>query len=210
MGLRLTVGADGEAERDHDFLASIELLIMDQTELFLMQNWDHLVHVLDHLHVQPKQAHDTDFARVRTWSLNGWSRYYRQSLIFSSVQLPEINAIFNRKCCNYAGCVRTANPITNGSIVNVHVQLPQIYKRFSADDACQAIDARLQYFFTKILPQFRDTIMKQCLIYVPSYFDYVKIRNHFKREDIGFVQICEYSKVTIPIFSFYFIYFYLM
>lgn len=37
LGLRVIVGADGESERDFDFLASIELLILDQSELFLMQ-----------------------------------------------------------------------------------------------------------------------------------------------------------------------------
>ncbi|CAL7951246.1 unnamed protein product [Xylocopa violacea] len=67
LGLRILIGAEGEAERDFDFLASIELLILDQAELFLMQNWDHMVHVLNHLHLQPKDFHGTDFSRVRSW-----------------------------------------------------------------------------------------------------------------------------------------------
>lgn len=37
--------------------------------------------------------------------------------------------------------------------------------------------------------------MTGVLIYVPSYFDYVRIRNYLKQNDYNFVQICEYSKV---------------
>ncbi|XP_015587698.1 digestive organ expansion factor homolog [Cephus cinctus] len=194
LGLRMLVGAEGEPDRDHDFLASIELLISDQTELFLMQNWDHFLHVLNHLHLQPKDSHGTDFSRVRNWSVNGWSKYYRQSLIFSSVQLPEINAIFNKKCFNYAGKVKVSNPISSGAVCQVLVQLPQVFQKFDVSSHSQAIEARMNFFLTKILPQYKDSIMNHTLIFVPSYFDFVKLRNYFKKEELSFVQICEYSK----------------
>ncbi|CAH1992896.1 unnamed protein product [Acanthoscelides obtectus] len=63
LGLRTIIGAEGETERDYDFLASIELLIFDQTEIFLMQNWDHVLHIMNHIHLQPKESHGTDFSR---------------------------------------------------------------------------------------------------------------------------------------------------
>ncbi|KAK0082100.1 hypothetical protein PV325_011059 [Microctonus aethiopoides] len=194
LGLRMLVGAEGEEDRDYDFLASIELLIMDQTEIFFMQNWDHLIHVLNHMHLQPKNSHDTDFGRVRSWCVNGWSKYYRQTLIFSSIQLPEIHGIFNKQCHNYAGKVRISNIISSGSVCQVAVQLPQLFQKFNASSHKDAIELRFEYFITKILPQYRDTIMNHTLIFIPSYYDYVKLRNYFKKEEINFVQICEYSK----------------
>lgn len=194
LGLRMTVGAEGEEERDYDFLASMELLVMDQTELFVMQNWDHLLHVLDHLHLQPKNSHDTDFSRVRSWCVNGWTKYYRQTLVFSGVSLPEIHAIFNKRCHNYAGKIKTANPCQRGSVCQVVVQVPQIFHKFEASGISQAIEARMEFFVSKILPQYRDSIMNHTLVYVPSYFDFVKLRNFFKKEELSFVQICEYSK----------------
>ena len=37
LGLRLIIGAEGESNRDYDFLASIELLVIDQADVFFMQ-----------------------------------------------------------------------------------------------------------------------------------------------------------------------------
>ncbi|KAF2879479.1 hypothetical protein ILUMI_26703 [Ignelater luminosus] len=194
LGLRTIIGAEGETERNFDFLASIELLILDQTEIFMMQNWDHLLHIFNHMHLQPKESHGTNFSRVRTWSLHGLAKYYRQTLIFSSFVLPEINAIFNKKCFNYAGKIKTVNAISVGSICQVFVQLPHVFHKFAANDVSELAEARFNFFVRKILPQQRDTLMRQTLIFVSNYFDYVKLRNYFKKEDIGFVQICEYSK----------------
>ncbi|OWR44886.1 digestive organ expansion factor protein [Danaus plexippus plexippus] len=194
LGLRMIVGAEGEEDRDYDFLASIEILVMDQADVFLMQNWDHLLHVLDHLHLQPRKTHDTDFSRVRLWAVNGWSKYYRQNLIFSSVSLPEIKSVVNKKCQNYAGKVLVVNPPEVGSIQQVLVQVPQLFHRFNAASPLASVESRFEYFVKEVLPKQRDPLMSHTLIYVPSYFDFVRIRNYFKKEDIGFVQICEYSK----------------
>lgn len=160
-----------------------------------MQNWDHIIHLFNHMHLKPKDLHGTDVSRVRQWCLNLWAKYYRQTLIFSAITLPEINSVFNKKCVNFAGKVKVSNPIELGCINQVFVQLPHVFHKFSAQSPADAIEKRFNFFIQKILPQQKDSSMKQTLIYIPSYFDYVKIRNHFKREDIGFVQICEYSKV---------------
>lgn len=194
LGLRMIIGASGDKDRDYDFLNSIELLILDQAELFLAQNWDHLLHVLDHLHLQPQSVKNTDFSRVRPWCLNGFSRFYRQTLLFTSHELPEFRSLFNSKCSNYRGKVKSCNPIHVGTIRNVITEVPQVFHKIEATSIQSSFDTRFNYFINEILPQYKSPSMAHCMIYVPSYFDYVRLRNYFKSESINFVQICEYTK----------------
>lgn len=194
LGLRLIIGAPGEKDREFDFLASIELLILDQMELFLAQNWDHLLYLFDHFHLQPQSRQNTDFSRVRSWCLNGWSKFYRQTLLFSSYDLPEFRSLFNNRCRNYQGKVRTANIVQQGTIRHVVMELPQVFHRIDVKSLESSFDTRFEYFTNQILPQFKSATMAHSMIYVPSYFDYVRIRNYLKKEEVNFTQICEYTK----------------
>ncbi|XP_011872230.1 PREDICTED: digestive organ expansion factor homolog [Vollenhovia emeryi] len=194
LGLRRVVGAEGEATRDYDFLSSVELLVMDQLDVVLMQNWDHLYQVLDYMHLQPKKSHDIDYSRLRSWCVNGWTKYYRQTLIFSGIESPYINTLLIRKCFNYAGQVKVANALEPGSIRDVAVKVPQVFHRFDASDLCQAVDSRLDFFLKEILPRYTDPIYNHTLIYVPCYFDFVYLRNRMLKEKMSFTMISEYTK----------------
>ncbi|XP_013097817.2 U3 small nucleolar RNA-associated protein 25 homolog [Stomoxys calcitrans] len=194
LGLRLSMGGTSDHDVEADFLSSIEVLILDQAELFLAQNWENLLHVIDHMHLQPKTMRATDINRVRSWCLNGFSKFYRQTLLFTSHELPEFRGVFNNKCFNYEGSVRFSNPIVSGDIRNVIVPLSQVFHRIECSDIEQVFDIRFKYFVEKILPQFRSTIFAHCMIYVPNYFDFIQLRNYFKAESVNFVQICEYTK----------------
>ncbi|NWR46101.1 DIEXF factor, partial [Regulus satrapa] len=194
LGIRTVIGAEGENKRDFDFLSSIEILIIDQADIYLMQNWEHVLHVMKHINLLPLDSHGVDFSRVRMLNLNNWSKYYRQTLLFSALQDPQINSVFNKHCFNYVGQVAVRNVLLTGSISHVVVQLPHVFRRLEADSVTSVIDARFQFFIDKVLPEYRDAIMSHTLIYVPSYFDYVRLRNYFKKEDLNFTHICEYTK----------------
>ncbi|XP_012222197.1 U3 small nucleolar RNA-associated protein 25 homolog [Linepithema humile] len=194
LGLRRVVGAEGEAVRDYDFLSSIELLVMDQIDVVVMQNWDHLYQVLDYMHLQPKKSRDIDYSRLRSWCVNGWSKYYRQTLIFSSIELPHVNTLMIKRCFNYAGKVKVANRVEPGSVRQVSVTVPQVFHRFDASDLVQAIDSRLDFFLKEVLPRYTDPIYNHTLIYVPCYFDFIYLRNRLMKEKLSFAQICEYTE----------------
>lgn len=190
----MIIGAVGEKDRDYDFLSSIELLILDQTEIFFAQNWDHILHTFDHLHLQPQSARNTDFSRVRSWSLNGWAKYYRQTILLASHEFPEFRSLFNHRCNNYQGKIRVTNPVATGTVRNIIVQTPQVFHRIEVPSLEASFDVRFNHFITTILPQYKNPSMAHCMVYVPSYFDYVRLRNYFKKETVNFVQICEYTK----------------
>ncbi|KAM4543187.1 U3 small nucleolar RNA-associated protein 25 homolog isoform 2-T2 [Odontesthes bonariensis] len=192
LGLRTVLGAEGESKRDFDFLSSIDLVVLDQADVCLMQNWEHVLHVMKHLNLQPLDSHGVDFSRVRMWNLNNWARHYRQTLVFSSIQDPQINNILTKHCANYRGQIATKNLPKTGSICQVLVQLPHVFQMFSSDSFMDQ-DARFQFFVDKVLPQYKDSVMSHTLIYIPSYFDYVRLRNYMKNEDVNYTCICEYS-----------------
>ncbi|RWS16294.1 Digestive organ expansion factor-like protein [Dinothrombium tinctorium] len=196
LGLRIIIGAKGDKERDYDFLSSIEIFIADQTDIFLMQNWEHILHISKHLNLQPLDSHGVDFTRVRMWYLEGLSKYYRQTLLFSSVNFTLINALFKKEANNFEGQVIVRNPVNPGFDVIRHivVQCPQMFHRFECNSIKNLPDERFKYFTTKILPQFRDSLKSRTMIYIQSYFDFVRLRNYFRKEELNFTHICEYTK----------------
>lgn len=193
LGLRTIIGAEGEKDRDYDFLSSIEILILDNCDVFLMQNWEHVIHLMKHLHMQLEKDHNCDYFRVRMWCLDGLSKFYRQTILLSQVNTPNLLSLFNKYCFNYAGKVIVKNQTSQGSISKILIQLPQVFQRFDASSYQSASDERFAFFTSKILPQFKDSSMSHILVFVPFYWDFVRLRNYFKHEELSFTQLCEYS-----------------
>ncbi|EGG21519.1 Hypothetical glutamic acid-rich region containing protein [Cavenderia fasciculata] len=194
LGLRLVVGTDGDKQRDYDFLSSIEVVIADQLDTILQQNWDHMNIIFDNLNRTPKKDHGTDFSRVRLPTLEGWGKYFRQTLLFGSILTPEINALFNRQCFNVSGKMRIKK-IKDGEIQNVIPELMQTFhrvhiaKELNGDDST----AKLQFLTASLLPKYAESDKSAgVLVFVPGYTDFVTIRNIFKKETKSFTVASEY------------------
>ena len=95
LGLRRLVGTEGDVKREADFLSSLEVIFLDQTEVFLMQNWSHVVSLLSATHLQPRDMHGTDIRRVRGWALDQLGKFYCQLVVCSQIMTPEIHALFH-------------------------------------------------------------------------------------------------------------------
>lgn len=200
LGLKLAIESGGKDKKmDYDYLSSIEMVIVDQADALLNQNWQHTEFIFEHLNMQPREAHDCDFSRVREWYLEKQAQNYRQTLIFSSFNTPELQEL-HRQCQNWAGRVRV-QPEYPGSIQELGVKVKQTFSRFDASSVAAEPDARFEYFISAIVP----TLVKRAkdidgtLIFVPSYLDYVRVRNYFANSpavaNLTFGTISEYADV---------------
>lgn len=207
LGLFRTINAgpskDEKKAADADFLSSIEIAIVDHASSLQMQNWDHVESVFAHLNALPKDSHGCDFSRVRHWYLDGLAKHVRQTIILSSFLTPEINALVSNHLHNTAGRVKYT-PTYEGVMLDVPNRLPipvtQTFVRFDSPSPLKDSDARLKYFCATVLPQLvRDKTSKGVLVYVPTYADFTRLRNHLANApgstSIAFGSISEYTSV---------------
>ncbi|KAJ3896208.1 digestive organ expansion factor [Lentinula edodes] len=188
LGLRQSI----QKEKNADYLSSIEMLVMDQLDALTMQNWDHVKFILDHLNKLPKEAHDTDFSRTKPWYLDGHSEYLRQSILISAYETPETRQLYNTRLKNVAGKIRTDK---RWPPIEVPEGVDQNFLRFECGNPKDETDKRFNYFTTQLLP----TILKSAVqssntvVFVPSYFDFVRVHNHFRKLSVSFTVLSEYS-----------------
>lgn len=194
LGLITKIGeAEAEKEKDVDYLSSIEVLIIDHADVILMQNWSHVNTVVEHLNRMPSKGHGTDIMRIRPWYLDGQAQFYRQTIILGSHLNPDINALFNQHCLNYQGKVRLAYDF-KGVLPKIMLPVRQVYERFDSKSISEAEDARFEYFCKKIFPKIKDSMKGGIMIFVSSYFEFVRLRNFLKSQEASFCLLGEYTK----------------
>ncbi|KAI3805579.1 hypothetical protein L1987_28094 [Smallanthus sonchifolius] len=201
LGLITKIGeAEAEKEKDVDYLSSIEVLIIDHADIIAMQNWSHLNTVVEQLNHIPSKQHGTDIIRIRPclsvsmhMYLDGKARFYRQTIILGSHVNPDINTVFNNHCLNYEGRVKLLHE-HKGVLPKVLLQVRQIYERLDTESIVDADDARLDYFKKKVFPKIKDSVQGGIMLFISSYFEFVRVRNFLKSQDASMCLLGEYTK----------------
>ncbi|KAI9889950.1 MAG: rRNA-binding ribosome biosynthesis protein utp25 [Vezdaea aestivalis] len=204
LGLKLAIGSDDVKDYDYDFLSSIEIVVIDQADALLMQNWEHVETIFEHLNLVPKESHGCDFNRVKHWYLDGKARYLRQTIILSAFQTPELKRLVNTQTKNLDGRLELC-PKFDGAILDFQIRIKQTFVRFEATTPLDDPTARFNQFTSAIVPSIvrlasaNKSNKAGILIFIPSYLDFVRIRNYFTTstatQNIPFGSISEYSEV---------------
>ena len=226
LGLRMAMGSEdtlatslaaskrkgSKPKTDYDFLSSIEVVLLDQADALLMQNWEHVEHIFSHLNLLPRDNHEYDISRLRSWYLDDRAKYYRQTVVLSAVHTPALAELFRRFCHNWAGRVRVQAGEYKGVVGRIGVRgVKQTFSRFDVASIEAEPDARFDYFTKAIVPTLiaktrgssgGSTAANRSsgvLVYIPSYLDFVRVRNWFATSvavaNVSFGAISEYASV---------------
>lgn len=206
LGLRMAIGSEDDFDKkkkkkmDFDFLSSIELVVMDQADALLMQNWEHIEFIFEHMNLHPRESHDYDISRVRSWYLENWAKHFRQTVVLSAFNTPELAELMRMHCHNWAGKARFQAEYP-GEIQRLGIKAKQTFSRFEAPSVEKEPDARFNYFLATIAPYIskRAKDITGVLIFIPSYLDFVRVRNYFATSatlsNVSFGAISEYADV---------------
>lgn len=204
LGLRMALGAEDVKKHDHDFLSSIEIVVVDQADALVMQNWEYVEYIFEHLNLQPKEAHGCDFGRVRNWYLDGNAKYLRQTILFSAFNFPSLNKIYTQHMLNVGGKIKHSKTY-EGVMLDLGVTLKQTFSRYGSTSPVSDPDDRFNYFTSAIMPsltRYSDLSgggRQGVLIYLPLYADFVRVRNYLasssSAQNISFGSISEYTSV---------------
>ncbi|CAB9498393.1 Digestive organ expansion factor homolog [Seminavis robusta] len=198
LGLKMATTSSEGGEGDADFLSSIEICLLDRSDVLMMQNWDHVNAVLDRVNQLPQNNNETDFSRVRNYLLANQACHWRQMIVITEVADPTILSTFKRFAKSKSGIFKTRRRILDdeGSIAKVIVPIQQVFQRVPVQSLSSLGDDRMKYLTQKVLPPILQRRQKRTLIYIPSYFDFVLLRNYLLKKEFDFVTINEYSRVS--------------
>ncbi|KAL3155972.1 hypothetical protein ABBQ32_012964 [Trebouxia sp. C0010 RCD-2024] len=193
LALATKLSEDEEEGNAADFLSSIEVLLVGRLDFLQMQNWTHITTVFEALNQVPKGQHGVDIMRVREWYLSGHAKQHRQTILLSSFATAEANALFNRACVNSAGKVRLK--VQHKGVLGLTLSpVRQLFERIPSSSAAADAENRFQHFKKRVWLRIKESGASGQLIFVRSYFDFVRLRNLLKEEGASFVGLCEYTK----------------
>lgn len=187
---------------DSDFLSSLDLLIVDGLDHIMMQNLEHLQHLISSCNGIPVKPHaSTDYSRILPLYLDGKGAQKRQNVVFSSLLTAEMNTFLRGSLSlNVSGFIRVEEegPF-DGVMRDVFIKKslttsPQFHLIKNCSSVKESVCERRKYFIETFYDLLSSGNAKTgTLIFMSSYFDFVQLKEVFEEKGIKFACLSEYS-----------------
>jgi U3 small nucleolar RNA-associated protein 25 len=114
--------------------------------------------------------------------------------MYSGYADADMTSLWNKSCLNASGRIQLRPSYATGVLPTIVPHIRQIFQRITATSATEVADVRFEHFMGTVLPKIKSACSDgHCAIIVPSYFDYVRLRNAFTAKKINYVNCCEYT-----------------
>ncbi len=175
------------------------------------KNWSLIESLTKRCNCAIKHIGEADISRLQSQYLNTESKFLRQTIAISEIAFPDLNSFFRRFCFNprsalviptYSGVLK---PIASN-------QSRHVFQKVAFSDIAKAAEERVVAFanllnmmiksdkkglkknLKKVMILFFTSSMRiGILVFVPNYFDFLKLRKHLNEMEVSFAHICEYT-----------------
>ena len=200
LGLKLAKPSENDKSfknsKVYDFLSSIEIFLMDFSEVFIYQNLEHLNEILSFLNKPPKNNQNiVDINRIKENYANNFGEYLRQNIIISQFKCLDIDVAINDICKNINGKILLDGPYEN-QINLIKNEFAEKYKFLNSSNyeiryefkilrdfkEKEDFEEKFNYFSKNIWQNLYESFEKHTIIFVASTFDYMILKSFFKKK----------------------------
>ena len=180
----------------YDFLSSIEILLVDFSEMFIYQNIEHLNEILTFLNKPPKNNQNIiNIDRIKETYINNYSIHLRQSIFVSEFKTLDIDILFNEHCNNINGKVIFDEMYVN-QVDKIKNDLSEKYSSLHKSKEYEIrfefkmlfglkgendYDDKFNYFTKNVWHNLYESFDKHTIIFIASTFDYYRVKSFFKQ-----------------------------
>ena len=209
LGLKLANPSDSDKafknSKVYDFLSSIEIFLMDFSEVFIYQNMEHLNEILSFINKPPKNNQNiVDINRIKEIYANNYGEYLRQNIIISHFKCLDIDVSINDISKNINGKVLFDGPYENQTEL-IKKEFSEKYNYMNSKEyeiryefkilrdlkGEDDFDEKFNYFTKNIWQNLYESFEKHTIIFISSTFDYLRLKSFFKQKSKSVCYISE-------------------
>ena len=192
-----SVDARNEGRREFDFLSSIQILILDQAEVFMYQNLEHLEYILKNINNIPKRTDNLgDISRIQDRYLEKLAKKFRQTIVVQKFRTQDLEYLMKKYCFNsFQGKISILNNYSENKMSGLAEEwsVRTSLKRINTSEVAKADDLRYNYFTTKVWPKLEDNLVAYTVVFCSTYFEFVRLKRFFKNKNTAISFISEYT-----------------